>query len=80
MIPLGVVRYLLIAGVFVCLLFFGLRLLFAGQEQREIWRYKLRRRWYVGHQPFRRIARIVGTLCLLLSGITGYFIIMDLLE
>lgn len=80
MIPLGVVRYILIAGVFVCFLFFGLRLLFAGQEQRETWRFKLRHRWNIGHQPFRRIARTMGILCLLLSGVTGYFIIMELLE
>lgn len=80
MSPVGVARYIVVAGVFVVCLVAGLRMLLANQEQREIWRNGLPGRWYMRHKTFRNLARAIGTLCLAISGITGYFIVMDLLD
>ncbi len=80
MVPIGAIKYTILAAILVLSLFTGLRFIFAHDMQREAWRSFLKRYVYVSQKRFKRITIIVGWLLLLLGLYIAYFQILGLMD
>jgi hypothetical protein len=80
MIPLGAIKYIIQAGVFVVSFFVAMRLIFASTYRREGWRTDIRRFIYFKKDTFNRISFLLGWVFLLISLLVGWFIVDDLLK
>lgn len=78
--PIGIARYIVLAGVFVISFFMGLRMIFARGSRREEWRSSLKRHIYFSQPVFKRVSVASGLLLFSLSLFVAYHIILELAE
>jgi hypothetical protein len=80
MVPLGAVKYTILAAVLVLSVFVGIRFIFAHDMRRETWRSMVKRHVYVSQIRFKRMTIAFGWLLLLFGLSIAYFQILNLLD
>jgi len=80
MIPLGAMKFVVVAAVFGFSLFFSIRMLFAPDYVREEWRYSFKRFSRVPYPKFKRYLRILAGLLLVVCLLSGYTLLQLFLE
>jgi hypothetical protein len=79
MSPLGVARYILTAAVFVISLFFAMRLIFAHDMRREVWRSVVKRYVYFSQSKFKVWSITLGWIFLFIALWVAYLEIDQLI-
>lgn len=72
MIPIGAIKYILTAAIFVVCVFLGTRMIFAGDPRREDWRSWVKRRFYLSQRVFKIVTIVMGVVLLAIGLYVGY--------
>ena len=79
MIPIGAIKYTILAAILVLSIFTGIKFIFASDVRREVWRSIIKRYVYLSQKRFRRLSIILGWILLLFGLYVAYSQIVDLI-